>query len=112
MMTSVRSFFPHAGRPAWGAFVALSPLAARLQIAIEEFANQLRDLVAMRLQGEVAGIEEMYLCMWNVELVRRGTGCHEDGVVLALHDQRRGLVFTEIGLPLGIQRDVRAVVVE
>lgn len=67
-MTSLRTAsdlcspdFPLAGRPARGAFVAWSTLAARFQIAGEEFPNQLRDLVAVRLQGEVPGIEQMHL---------------------------------------------------
>ncbi|MCG3775384.1 MAG: hypothetical protein JW395_2216 [Nitrospira sp.] len=67
-MTSLRtsdyrhsSIFPLAGRSAREAFVTLSALAARFQIVAEEFSNQLRNLVTVRLQGEVPGIEQMHL---------------------------------------------------
>ncbi len=53
--------------------------------------NQLRDLVAVRLQGEVSGIKEMDVHIRNVAFVRGGTGCHEDGVVLAPYDRVAGL---------------------
>src|SRR5919109_711582 len=92
--------------------VAVLALATRLEITAKEFANQIRDLGTMRLKGEVAGIEKMNLRVRDVALVGRGTGCDEDGIVLAPNDQRRRLALAEVGLPLRIQRDVGAVVIE
>lgn len=77
------SIYPLAGRPARETFIAVLTLAARLQIAAEEFAYQFRDLVAVRLQGEVPGIEQVHLCIRNVAFVGRGTRRDEDCIVLA-----------------------------
>lgn len=73
---------PLAGRSAQEAFVDWLTLAARLKIVAEEFANQLRDFMAVRLQSEVSGIEQMHRCIRNVAFVGRGTGSNEDGIVL------------------------------
>jgi hypothetical protein len=41
-------------------------LAARLQLAAEKFSDQLRDLVAVRLQSKVSCIKEMDFRVRNV----------------------------------------------
>ena len=66
----------------------------------------------MRFKSKVPGIEEMDFRIWEVALVGRGAGCHEDCIILAPDDQGRRFVFAEVGLPLGIQWDVRAIVIE
>ena len=75
----------------------------------EEFPHQLGDLVAVRFQREVAGIEQVELQRLQVSLVRLSPCGRKDLVVLAPDDQHRRLVLAEILLPLRIQRRVAAV---
>src|SRR5215472_9711098 len=60
------------------------------------------DLVTVRLQGEVAGVEEAHLGVWNVALERLGARRQEKRVVLAPSCQKRRLVLAKIGLEFGI----------
>ena len=78
----------------------------------EELPHQLGDLVAVRFQGEVAGVEQVELQRLQVRLVRLGPGGREDLVVLAPGDQHRRLVLAEVLLPLRVQRRVAAVAQE
>jgi hypothetical protein len=39
---------------------------------VQEIANDLRDFVTVRFQGEVAGVEEAHVSVWNVTLERLG----------------------------------------
>ena len=65
---------------------------------VHEIADDLRDLGAVRLQREVAGVEEVDLCIWNVALERFGARRKEERIVLAPHRQERRLVGAEIAL--------------
>src|SRR5258708_916585 len=81
-------------------------------VLAEERAHQPGDLVAIRLQGEVAGVEQVVLQRLQVALVRLGPGGWKDLVVLSPGDQHRWLMLAEILLPLRIQRRVVAVAEE
>jgi hypothetical protein len=39
---------------------------------VQEIANDLRGFVTVRFQGEVAGVEEAHVSVWNVTLERLG----------------------------------------
>src|SRR5258705_3207444 len=80
--------------------------------AQQEIADCRSDLVTVRLEGEVAGIEEAHVSVWNLTLERLGARRQEKRVVLAPSCQKRGLVLAKIGLEFGIQRDVALVVAE
>jgi hypothetical protein len=51
--------------------------------ASQEIADGRGYLVAVGLEGEVAGVEEAYVCIWNVALERLGALWQEKRVVLA-----------------------------
>src|SRR5262245_58162406 len=76
----------------------------------EEGADLRCDLDGVRLQGEMAGVEEADHGIRNIALERFGTGRQEERVVLAPHRQERRLVRTEVALECRIERDVALVV--
>src|SRR5262249_34980152 len=51
--------------------------------ARQEIADCRSDLVTVRLQGEVAGVEEAHVSVWNVTLERLGACRQEERIVLA-----------------------------
>ena len=62
----------------------------RLQLSRHEFTNQKRDLGAVRLQGEVARVEEMDFRFRQIALERFGAGRQENRIVLAHTDSSGG----------------------
>ena len=73
--------------------------------AREELADCCRDLLGMRFQREVTGVEESDDCVGDVALERFGARRQEKRVVLAPSCQKRRSVLAKIGLEFGIQRD-------
>ena len=63
-------------------------------------------------QREMARIEKMELCAGNISFKEFSTLHREDSIVFASRDQRRGLMFTEIRLPIGIDIQIPLCVVE
>src|SRR5262245_66242774 len=59
----------------------------------EEAVDSTRDLVAVRLEREMACIEQMRLDIWQIAAIRRRTFRREDEVVVAPDDQRRRLIL-------------------
>src|SRR5262245_3688119 len=80
--------------------------------ARQEIADYRSDLVRVRLEGEVAGVEEAHVSVWNVTLERLGALRQEKRIVFAPGCQKRRLVLAKIELEFGIQRDVALVVTE
>ena len=72
----------------------------------------LRDGVALVLDREVARVEAMHLGPRQVPQVRLAAFAGEEDVVLAPEDDRLRLPLPQELLPLGVERDVGAVVVE
>src|SRR5262249_14422037 len=62
-------------------------------------------------QREMARIEKMQLCAGNISFQEFSTLHREDSIVFAPSDQRRGLMFTEVLLPIveNIQIPLRVV---
>ena len=63
---------------------------------LQELADDFRDFGAVRLQREVAGLEEVDLCLRNVALKRFSARREEERIVLAPHRQKRRLVCPEV----------------
>ena len=63
-------------------------------------------------QREMARVEKMELCAWNIPFVEFSTFHRKDSIVFAPSDQHGGLVFTEILLPIGIDIQIPFCVVE
>src|SRR5215831_3506352 len=78
----------------------------------KELSHQLGDLVAVRFQGEVAGVKQVVLQRLQVALVWLGPGGREDLVVLPPRDQHRRLVRAEVLLPRRVARRIAAVAEE
>src|SRR5262249_32920308 len=85
--------------------VRLALLGAR-----QEIADCGGDLVTVRFESDVAGVEEEHFSVRNVPFERLGARRQEKRVVLAPSCQKRRLVLAKIGLEFGIQRDVALVV--
>src|SRR5512145_3114693 len=81
-------------------------------VLLQEAPHQLRDQVAVFLEREVSGVEQMELERPEVPLVRMRPGGGKDLVLGAPHHQRRRLMLAQVGLPFQIQGRVAAVVVE
>jgi hypothetical protein len=88
------------------------PRAPRRDVPGEEVAHEVRDRVDVRLEREVAGVEDVVLEAAQVALVGLGSSEREDRIVLAPRDQRRRLVGAKVGLPARIERRIRAVAQE
>src|SRR5215470_15165385 len=78
----------------------------------EEIADGGRDVVAMRFQREMAGVEELHFRLRIVPLERLGAGRQEEGVVLAPDGEDRWALSAKVLLELRVQRDVARVVQE
>jgi hypothetical protein len=66
----------------------------------------------VRLESEVASVEEAHVSIWNVTLERFGARRKEKWVVLAPGCKKARFVLAKIGLEFGIQRYVALVVPE
>src|SRR5262249_3744105 len=85
---------------------------SRSLAARQEIADCRSNLVAVCLEGEVAGVEEPHDSVGKVTLERFGARRQEKRVVLAPSCQKRRLVLAKIGLEFGVQRDIALVVGE
>ena len=84
----------------------------RCQVTVQKFAHQVGDDLSVLLQGKVTGVEQVEIDILEIPLVGFGAFTGEDIVVLSPGNQRRWLVASKVGLPLGIQRRVGSVAVE
>src|SRR5262245_14653082 len=78
--------------------------------ARQEIAYRRSDLVTVRLERKVTGIKQAHICVRYVAFECLRTSRQEERIVLAPHGQKRRLVFAEVALEFGIQRDVALVV--
>src|SRR5215467_167990 len=83
-----------------------------LRLRLHELPEQRRHLIGFGIQREVAGVEDRDPRVRHVLAIPFRLAEIERGIMLAPEDQQLGLRLLEPGLPLGIRRDVRAVVVE
>ena len=74
--------------------------------------HQRPDLIYFFFQREMARIEKMELCVGKLSFIELRALHHKDSIVLAPSDQHRGLLFTEILLPFGIDIQIPFCVVE
>ena len=63
-------------------------------------------------KSKVTGIEPFYLRPWDIFFKCFGTGRTKEGIVLSPNCQYGRLAIAQVGLPLGVSRDVRLVVAE
>src|SRR5215472_12739115 len=79
--------------------------------SVEKLMHQRPNPIHFFFQREMAGIEKMELCAGNISFQEFSTLHREDPIVLAPRDQRRGLMFTEVQLPIveSIQISLRIV---
>src|SRR5262249_35598349 len=80
--------------------------------SLEELMHQRPDPIQFFLQREMARVEKMELCAGNISFKEFSTLHREDSIVFAPRDQRRGLMFTEVLLPLVVNIQISLRVVE
>src|SRR5215831_14116123 len=80
--------------------------------SFEKTTHQRTNPIPFFFQREMARVEKMELCAWDVPFVEFGTLDRKDSIVFAPSDQRGGLLFTEILLPIGIDVQIPFCVVE
>src|SRR6266446_816954 len=74
---------------------------ARFLNAVEELKHQRSNPTHFFFQREMARVEKMELCTGNIPFNKFSTIHRKDSVVFAPSDQRGGLLFAEILLPIG-----------
>ena len=74
--------------------------------------HQRPDTIPFFFQREMARVEKMELCTGNISFEELRTLHRKDSVVFAPSDQRGGLLFTEILLPIDIDIQLPFCVVE
>src|SRR5882672_7089126 len=99
------------------AFSLREPVSTSLENALcdlarEEVTDQRHHFVKLVFEGEMAGVDEMKFGLGKVALVGMCAVRGENEVVLAPDDQRRRLMFAEIGLHRRIKRKIGPVIVE
>src|SRR6201985_3636807 len=79
--------------------------------SVEKLMHQRPNPIHFFFQREMARIEKMELCAGNISFQEFSTLHREDSIVFAPRDQRRGLMFTEVLLPIveNIQISLRIV---
>src|SRR5436853_7429715 len=90
---------------------ALSLLISCFYCSVEKLLHQRPNPIHFFFQREMARIEKMELCAGNISFQEFSTLHREDSIVFAPRDQRRGLMFTEVLLPIveNIQISLRIV---
>jgi len=64
--------------------------------------------MVVRIQGKMSRVEQMDLGVWYIALVRLGAGRQKENVVLAPNREHGRAVLAQIGLEVGVERDVGA----
>src|SRR5262245_856927 len=85
---------PDGARTKSGIFIGRCRRVAKS--ASEELPDHRGDLVTVRLEGEVAGVEEAHVSVRDITLERLGARRQEERVVLAPSCQERRLVLAKI----------------
>src|SRR5215831_8221546 len=80
--------------------------------SVEKLMHQRPNPIHFFFQREMARVEKMELCAWDIPFVEFSTLHRKDSIVFAPSDQRGGLLFTEILLPIGIDFQIPFCVVE
>src|SRR5579884_3657845 len=78
---------------------------------VDKLMHQRPDPIHFFFQCEMACVEKMQLCAGNISFQEFSTLHREDSIVFAPRDQSRGLMFTEVLLPIveNIQISLRIV---
>src|SRR5215471_18406438 len=79
--------------------------------SVEKLMHQQPNPIHFFFQREMTRVEKVELCAWNISFKEFSTLHREDSIVFAPRDQRRGLMFTEVLLPIveNIQISLRVV---
>src|SRR5215472_3916880 len=79
--------------------------------SVEKLMHQRPNPIHFFFQREMARIEKMELCAGHISFQEFSTLHRKDSIVFAPSDQRRGLMFTEVLLPIveNIQISLRVV---
>src|SRR5438309_1479629 len=80
--------------------------------AVEKLMHQRPNPIHFFFQREMARVEKMELCTGNISFIEFSTLHRKDSIVFTPSDQRGGLLFTEILLPIGIDIQIPFCVVE
>src|SRR5262249_62245606 len=80
--------------------------------SVEKLMHQRPNPIHFFFQREMARVEKMELCTGNISFIEFGTLHRKNSIVFAPSDQRGGLLFAEILLPIGIGIQIPFCVVE
>src|SRR5215510_2918070 len=80
--------------------------------SVQKFMHQRPNSILFFFQREMARVEKMELCTGNISFKEFSTLHRKDSIVFAPGDQRGGLLFPEILLPIGIGIQIPFCVVE
>ncbi len=80
--------------------------------SVEKLMHQRPNPIHFFFQREMARVEKMELCAGSISSEEFSTLHRKDSIVSAPSDQRGGLSFTELLLPIGIDIQIPSCVVE
>ena len=80
--------------------------------SVEKLMHQRPNPIHFFFQREMARVEKMELCAWDIPFVEFSTLHRKDSIIFAPGDQHGRLLFTEILLPIGIDIQIPLCVVE
>jgi hypothetical protein len=80
--------------------------------SVEKLMHQRPNPIHFFFQREMARVEKMELCTGNISFKEFSTLHRKDSIVFAPSDQRGGLLFAEILLPIGLDIQIPFCVVE
>src|SRR5262249_6526099 len=89
-----------------------SPYLFLVYCSVEKLMHQRPNPIHLFFQREMARVEKMELCTGNISFKEFSTFHRKDSIVFAPSDQRWGLLFTEILLPIVIDILIPFCVVE
>src|SRR5215813_3246854 len=93
-------------------FVIGSPALFLVYCSVEKLMHQRPNPIHFFFQCEMARVEKMEFCTGNISFKEFSPLHRKDSIVFAPSDQRGGLLFTEILLPIGIDIQIPFCVVE
>ena len=92
--------------------VPAAGFTALREVLVQKAAHMTGYHISIFFQREVAGVQQVELQILKVPLVRMRTVSRKDVVVFSPNDESWRLIFAEIFLPAGIQRNVALIVIE
>ena len=85
---------------------------SKSNLCFHETADEIRDLIRLRIEREVTGIQYVHFCIRHIFAIALRLARIKGQIVLTPNDKERRLGFLHPGLPFRVRLNVGAIVVE